>query len=275
MHWTLILFAVSIVAGFISAMLGIGGGVIIVPTLAGILGVDIKLAVGASLVAVTATSSAAAAAFVKDKLTNIRLAIFLESATTTGAVTGVILGTLASRQLLSIIFIIILLLAAVNIYRRRHSRNLPPLSGGWWEKKLKLSGTYYDQAEGKEIAYGMRNIPLGWVLMLFAGLLSGMLGIGAGVLKVPIMDAAMGLPAKASSATSNFMIGVTAASGAITMYFMGRINPYIACPVALGVFLGSFFGSRYMPKVKDNKLRLLFIIVLLAAAFQMARRQFS
>ena len=269
------IFFTSIVAGFFGAMLGIGGGVIIVPTLAGILGVDLKLAIAASLVAVTATSSAAAAAFVKDRLTNVRLAVFLESATTTGAVMGVLIGDFAPRKVLSMLFIGVLLLAAYNIYRRRHASPLPPGSGGWWEERLKLSGSYHDMAERRLVNYGMRRIPLGWLLMLFAGMLSGMLGIGAGVLKVPIMDSAMGLPAKASSATSNFMIGVTAASGAITMYFMGRINPLVAAPVAVGVFLGSFAGSRLMPQVKDNRIRLMFIGILLAAAVQMLRRQFS
>ena len=137
-----------------------------------------------------------------------------------------------------------------------------------------LAASYRDEAAGREIEYGMRRVPLGWVLMLLAGMMSGMLGIGAGVLKVPTMDAAMGLPAKASSATSNFMIGVTAARGAVTMFFMGYVNPMLTAPVVMGVFLGSLAGSRLMPRVRDERLRLLFVAVLLAAAVEMTLKQF-
>ncbi len=274
-EWTLIVAFASLAAGFLGSMMGIGGGVIIVPTLAGFLGVDIRLAVGASLVAVTATSSAAAAAFVRDKLTNVRLAIFLESATTTGAVIGVMVASHAPRRLLALMFIAVLLFAAYNIFRRRHAGHLPVGSGGKWENRLELSSSYVDESTGQEIVYGMRHIPVGWFLMLLAGMMSGMLGIGAGVLKVPTMDAAMGLPAKASSATSNFMIGVTAASGAVTMYFMGYVNPMLAAPVVMGVFLGALAGSRLMPKVKDGRIRLLFVLVLLAAATEMTIKQFK
>jgi len=275
MEWIFIVTITSIAAGFLGSMMGIGGGVIIVPTLAGLLGVDIRLAVGASLVAVTATSSAAATAFIRDNLTNVRLAIFLESATTSGAVIGVIIGSHAPKRLLAILFILILLFAAYNIFRRRHMGHLPVGSGGKWEKKLALSGSYVDESTGQTIDYGMHRIPLGWFLMMLAGMMSGMLGIGAGVLKVPTMDAAMGLPAKASSATSNFMIGVTAASGAVTMYFMGYVNPLLTAPVVMGVFLGSLVGSRLMPKVKDGRIRLLFVLVLLAAAIEMTIKQFK
>ena len=275
MEWLFIVALTSIAAGFLGSMMGIGGGVIIVPALAGLLGVDIRLAVGASLVAVTATSSAAATAFIRDNLTNVRLAIFLESATTSGAVIGVIIGSQVPRRMLAILFILVLLFAAWNIFRRRHAGHLPVGSGGKWESKLALAGSYVDESTGKTIDYGMRRIPLGWFLMLLAGMMSGMLGIGAGVLKVPTMDAAMGLPAKASSATSNFMIGVTAASGAVTMYFMGYVNPLLTAPVVMGVFLGSLAGSRLMPKVKDGRIRLLFVLILLAAAIEMAIKQFK
>lgn len=274
MEWLVIVALASIAAGFLGSMMGIGGGVIIVPTLAGLLGVDIRLAVGASLVAVTATSSAAAAAFVRDNLTNVRLAIFLESATTSGAVIGVIIGSHAPRRLLAMLFVGVLLFAAYNIFRRRHAGYLPVGSGGAWERRLNLAATYVDESTGLTIDYGMHRIPLGWGLMVLAGMMSGMLGIGAGVLKVPTMDAAMGLPAKASSATSNFMIGVTAASGAVTMYFMGYVNPLLTAPVVMGVFLGSLAGSRLMPRVKDGRIRLLFIVVLLAAAVEMTIKQF-
>jgi len=274
-EWLFIVALTSIAAGFLGSMMGIGGGVIIVPALAGLLGVDIRLAVGASLVAVTATSSAAATAFIRDNLTNVRLAIFLESATTSGAVIGVIIGSQVPRRMLAILFILVLLFAAWNIFRRRHAGRPPVGSGGKWESKLALAGSYVDESTGKTIDYGMRRIPLGWFLMLLAGMMSGMLGIGAGVLKVPTMDAAMGLPAKASSATSNFMIGVTAASGAVTMYFMGYVNPLLTAPVVMGVFLGSLAGSRLMPRVKDGRIRLLFVLALLAAAIEMAIKQFK
>lgn len=275
MEWTAIVALASIAAGFLGSMMGIGGGVIIVPTLAGLLGVDIRLAVGASLVAVTATSSAAATAFVRDNLTNVRLAIFLESATTSGAVIGVIVGSHVPKNILAMLFIMVLIFAAYNIFRRRHANHLPVGSGGDWERRLQLSGSYVDESTGQTIDYGMRHIPLGWFFMVLAGMMSGMLGIGAGVLKVPTMDAAMGLPAKASSATSNFMIGVTAASGAVTMYFMGYVNPLLTAPVVMGVFIGSVAGSRLMPKVKDGRIRLLFVIVLLAAALEMVIKQFK
>jgi uncharacterized membrane protein YfcA len=263
----LTLLVISFVAGTLGAILGIGGGVIIVPALAIGFGINIRYAVGASIVSVIATSSGAAATYVKDHITNIRVAMFLEIATTLGALSGALLAAYISTKLLYWVFAAILIYSSYSMMRRRNDEHTNAINDPW-ANRLKLNSSYPDH--GKDIAYSVTNIPLGFVLMLGAGLISGLLGIGSGALKVPAMDGAMKLPIKVSSATSNFMIGVTAAASAGAYYMRGDILPILAAPVALGVLLGSLLGTRLMMNLPNKKLRIIFIFVLVFIAIEMA-----
>jgi uncharacterized membrane protein YfcA len=262
----LTILAISFIAGTLGSILGIGGGVIIVPALTIGFGVNIRYAIGASIVSVIATSSGAAATYVKDHITNIRVAMFLEIATTIGALGGALLAAYISPKLLYWIFSAILIYSAYSMVRK-HGEEHPLLKGDHWAEKLKLNSSYPDQ--GKEIAYAITNVPVGFVLMLGAGLISGLLGIGSGALKVPAMDGAMKIPIKVSSATSNFMIGVTAAASAGAYYMRGDILPILAAPVAFGVLLGSLLGTRLMMGLPNRKLRQIFIVVLVVIAIEM------
>jgi uncharacterized protein len=268
----LTLFA-SIAAGLFGALLGLGGGIIIVPFLTLIMGIDIHYAIGASIVSVIATSSGAAAAYLRDHITNIRVGMFLETATTTGAITGAVLAGVLGGPWLFLLFAVILGYSGIAMFRR------PTRTSGTTEvphdrvaDSLGLHGSYYDAALGRVVEYRATHGLLGLGLMYVAGTVSGLLGIGSGVLKVPAMDIAMYLPMKVSTATSNFMIGVTAAASAGVYFARGDINPFIAAPVALGVLVGATAGTRLMTRTKSTVLRRIFVVVILLVAVQMLVR---
>lgn len=269
----LLLVVVSVVAGFVGAIFGLGGGIIIIPFLTLVMGVNIRYAIGASIVSVIATSSGAAASYVRDHITNIRVAMVLEVATTAGALSGALLAGSIPKRTLFLLFSIILLLSAVMMIRKRKEQEiLAPEKCDPIAKRLRLNSEYPDQNLGRTISYGVNNVALGSFLMLFAGLISGLLGIGSGALKVPAMDSAMNLPLKVSSATSNFMIGVTAAASAGLYYMNGSILPILAGPVAVGVLIGALLGSHLMPKLDSQKVRYVFVTILLLIAIQMFGR---
>lgn len=264
-------FAISLGAGFLGALVGVGGGIIIVPALTLIFGFPIRYAIGASIVSVIATSSGAAAAYVRERMTNLRTAMFLELGTTVGAMSGALLAGMLHGRWLFLLFGLMLLGSGLAMLQklRDHADSVPPSR---WADALRLHSTYYDEHLGREVPYRVARTPLGLALMLLAGLLSGLLGIGSGVLKVPAMDLAMGLPLKVSSATSNLMIGVTAAASAAIYFSRGDINPFIAGPVAVGIVLGAALGSRFLSRARPNWLRLLFVGVLVVVAVQMIRK---
>lgn len=268
--WILV---VSVVAGCFGAILGLGGAVILTPFLTLGFGINIRYAVGASIISVIATSSGAAASYVKDRITNIRLAIFLEMATTLGALVGVTLSTLINPKLLYFIFAFVLLQSAFLMWRRTTQvdefQDDPAQIPHGLAMKLNLNSQYPEVSLGKEVKYQVSRIPLGFFYMLVAGVLSGLLGIGSGVLKVLAMDSVMGLPIKVSSATSNFMIGVTAAASACVYFLKGDIIPELAAPVALGVLLGAWIGSKLLVVIPATKIRKLFVVVLVIVAIQM------
>jgi uncharacterized membrane protein YfcA len=270
---SLVIVLISIVAGVLGAILGLGGGIIVIPALTLFFGIDIRYAIGASIVSVIATSSGAAARYVRDHLTNIRLAIFLEIATTTGAVCGAVISSYLRSQYLFLLFSLMLIHSAFMMWKRDRQLNVPAeatvATGHAWAHKLKLNSKYPDYHLGKDVEYLVENVPLGFIYMFAAGMLSALLGIGSGILKVLAMDSAMKLPIKVSSATSNFMIGVTAAASAGAYYMKGDILPEIAAPVAIGVLIGSFFGAQLMQKMKSTWIRRIFIFVLLVVAAQM------
>lgn len=264
-----IIFSVSILAGVMGALLGLGGGIIIIPALTLLLGVDIRYAIGASVVSVIATSSGAAATYIRDRITNVRIGMFLEMATTTGAILGAYLAGLIHTRYLYFIFALVLGYSTLALFRRRNvelASEATPHPLAW---KFKLFGSYYDSALQQEVNYTSSGVPAGFVVMLGAGILSGLLGIGSGVFKVLAMDMFMKLPMKVSTATSNFMIGVTAAASAGIYFSRGYINPAITGPVALGVVLGTTVGTHLMVRLRNATLRKIFLPVLLYISLEM------
>lgn len=263
------LFLICVVAGLAGSLLGIGGGIIVVPVLTLLFHVDIRLAIGASIISVIATSSGAAAAYVKEHLTNMRVGMFLEIATTTGAITGAYITGLVSQRFLFIVFGLILGYSSVQMFRGHFKKVDLVVPDDKLADRLALHDNYYDEAEQRQISYKVTHTKFGLFLMYVAGMVSGLLGIGSGALKVPAMDLAMRLPMKVSAATSNFMIGVTAAASAGIYFARGDIDPFIAAPVAAGVLVGAVGGSRILPKLRNGAIRGLFVVVLLFISMQM------
>jgi uncharacterized membrane protein YfcA len=276
------LFALSLAAGFIGAIFGIGGGVLLVPALTLVLGMPIRVAIGVSLISVVATSAGASAAFVRDGWTNLRVAMALEVATTAGALVGASLAGVVSPRLLEGLFALAMVLSAIDMLRHRSRGDSPPAPPERGQNRDALAGSdaladrlhmagAYPGPQGP-VPYVVRRVLPGAALMGVAGLASGLLGIGAGVLKVMAMDSVMGMPFKVSSATSNFMIGVTAGAGALVFLGRGDIATTIAAPVALGVASGALVGSRVLVRAKVRALRVAFVVLLLAIAAQMGWR---
>jgi uncharacterized protein len=265
-EFVLLVWLGALLAGFLGSLTGLGGGVVIVPLLALVFGVDLRYAIGASLVSVIATSSGAAAAYVREGYTNIRIGMFLEIATTLGALAGAFLAARVSTGAIAVVFGMVLLISAFFSSRERaHS------SGGEAPDRLATRlrmDASYPTPQGPR-TYHVRNVPLGFGLMVVAGMLSGLLGIGSGALKVLAMDQAMGLPFKVSTTTSNFMIGVTAAASAGVYLQRGYIAPGVAMPVMLGVLLGSTLGTRVLVVARTQVLRIVFGLVILALAIEM------
>ena len=261
--------AISLIAGFLGSLLGLGGGLIVIPALTLLMHVDIRLAIGASIVSVIATSSGAAAAYVRDRLANIRVAMFLELGTTLGGITGAYLAGIVHPRFLFILFGLILAYSAIAMLRGKRRAEGEEVIPGPWARVLKLKGSYFDPSVGEEIAYQPVRARIGLGLMYIAGTVSGLLGIGSGALKVPAMDLAMELPIKVSTATSNLMIGVTAAASAGVYFSRGQIDPFIAAPVAIGVLAGAFIGSKTLGRIQSHVMRNAFIIVLVVIALQM------
>lgn len=269
-----LLVVLSISAGVFGAILGLGGGILIVPLLTIGFGINIHYAIGASIVSVIATSSGAAVAYLRDHVTNVRVAMLLEVATTLGALSGALLAATFSTSLLFLVFSLVLLLSAGMMLRKKSGTPYVTETNDWFAHRLRLNSSYPDHHLGQRITYAVTRVPLGFALMYGAGMISGMLGVGSGVLKVPAMDTAMRLPIKVSSATSSFMIGVTAAASAGAYYMKGDIIPMIAAPVALGVLIGAQIGTKIMMRMKNENLRKLFLVVLVVIAVQMGIKAF-
>jgi len=263
---------ISVAAGVLGSLIGLGGGVVVVPVLTLLYHVTIRLAIGASIVSVIATSSGAAAAYVREKMTNLRAGMFLEIATTTGAVSGAYLTTLLPQRFLFLLFGVVLGYSSWATFRKRHSAEPLSVSHDRIANYFNLHGAYYDQAEKKEITYKVTGTKVGLGMMYVAGMVSALLGIGSGALKVPAMDVAMHLPMKVSSATSNFMIGVTAAASAGVYFARGQIDPVIAAPVAAGVLLGATFGARVLGRITSKTVRVVFVVVLVVISVEMLQK---
>lgn len=255
----IILFLGAIAAGLLGSLTGLGGGVIIIPLLTLGFGVPMHYAIGASLISVIGTSSGAAVAFVKEGFTNMRIGMFLEIATTAGAIVGALVSGMLNPNTIGIIFASILLLTVILNLKGKPDHQEPVIKGSL-EEKLKLFGTFPDKGVLK--SYSARNTVPGFLMMMFAGAMSGLLGIGSGALKVLAMDNMMKLPFKVSTTTSNFMIGVTAVASALIYFQRGEIVPVIVAPVLIGVVVGSFIGSKTLMVSKTKKLKVFFAIVI-------------
>ncbi|HET8825521.1 MAG TPA: sulfite exporter TauE/SafE family protein [Terriglobales bacterium] len=265
-EFTFLVWAGSLAAGFLGALTGLGGGVVLVPLLTIFFKVDLHYAIGASLVSVIATSSGSAAAYVKEGFSNIRIGMFLEIATTLGALLGAFLTAHVPARGIAVIFGVVLLYSAYvarNI-RPRTSQDQPPDP---LATRLKMNSSFPDTSGIRQ--YNVYNVPGGFGIMFGAGALSGLLGIGSGALKVVAMDQAMRIPFKVSTTTSNFMIGVTAAASAGVYLNRGYIDPALAMPVMLGVLVGSLMGTRVLVKTKTKSLRLVFSLVIVLLGVEM------
>lgn len=265
----LLIFGGSLLAGVIGAMVGLGGGIMIVPMLTILFGFPISLAIGASIISVIATSSGAAAAYVRDHLTNLRLGMFLELATTLGAVSGAFVAALLVPQLIGMIFGIILLISAAPLIFKIGEELPQGVKNDHLAEMLDLADSYPDHKLKREVPYQVTRTPLGLGMMYIAGLISGLLGIGSGVFKVVAMDTLMRLPLKVSTSTSNLMIGVTAAASAGIYFSRGDIAPLLAAPVALGVLIGALIGARLLIYTSNRILRLIFLPIIVIAALEM------
>jgi uncharacterized membrane protein YfcA len=256
----------SFCAGMLGALTGLGGGIVVVPMLTLLFRVDLRYAIGASLVSVIATSSGAAAAYVREGFTNVRVGILLEVATTIGALVGAALAGVTPTSFLAVLFGLILLFTAIRSMRPQHEHALLTTPDKW-AARLRLDSTY-PTAAGKQ-PYSVQNVPAGFGLMFIAGILSALLGIGSGIVKVLAMDQMMRLPFKVSTTTSNFMIGVTAAASAGVYLHRGYIDPIVAFPVMLGVLTGALIGARLLSVANVKLLRQVFTGVVVIMASEM------
>lgn len=266
--WALSLLVLggSVAAGVLGALTGLGGGIVIVPMLTLLFHVDLRYAIGASLVSVIATSSGAASAYVREGYTNIRIGMFLEVATTLGAVGGAYLAGFLSTRVIAVVFGVVLLYSAYRSARPVRE-NVSHRGQSRLAARLRLNGSYPGPA-GEE-KYSVEHVSAGFGIMAGAGVISGLLGIGSGAVKVLAMDQAMRLPFKVSTTTSNFMIGVTAAASAGLYLHRGYIDPVLVVPVMLGVLAGAFAGARLLTTAHPKHLRAVFNVVLVVMALQM------
>ncbi|MDR1605863.1 MAG: sulfite exporter TauE/SafE family protein [Streptococcaceae bacterium] len=271
MTYILTMILVGIFAGIVGAVLGLGGGIVITPVLTLIFQIEIKYAIGAAIIAVLATSSGSAIAYLKDDMLNLRVAMFLEIFTTLGAFIGAMLSLVSDAKFLFILYGLLLTFQAYNMYQKLRSKTDSYVAAvpDKISEKLQLNSSYYDQSSGKTVEYQVTNVPAGSAIMFVAGILSALLGIGSGAFKVLAMDTVMKMPLKPSSATANFMMGVTATASAIFYFFSGQIDPLLAAPIAVGVVIGSMIGSKLMPRIPVPILRVIFIVVLLVSGIQM------
>jgi hypothetical protein len=265
--FTSVVLAISFFAGLLGSLVGVGGGIIVVPALTLLMGVSIQKAIAASIVSVIATSSGAAASYVSEGIANMRLGMVLEIATVIGALTGAYLADWVSGRALFLTFAIVLGYTAWSMVRPK-GRPVEPAPDALADR-LRLHGSYHDRSLGRDVFYRVSRTRLGLAVSYLAGVASGLLGIGGGVLKVPVMNLSMGIPIKACTATSNFMIGVTAASSAAVYLMRGEVLPFVAAPVAVGVLIGARTGASVMNKMKNNSIRYIFVAVLVVSSAQM------
>ncbi|MBN1948069.1 MAG: sulfite exporter TauE/SafE family protein [Bradymonadales bacterium] len=281
------LVVLGLLAGWLGAVIGIGGGIVIVPTLVLLFGLDIRVAVASSLVAVVATSTAAGSAYVGEGLANMRLGMSLEIATTLGGVTGGVTAVLLPESVIGVVFAAMMVVTATLMARKREESERAPLRPvrtgevaaaspkEGWEQRGGLGGAYYDAHLGTLVTYRAQRLHVGSAVSFFAGILSGLLGVGGGFMKVPAMNLGMGVPIKVAAATSNFMIGVTAVSSLFVYFARGFIHPLVAVPVVLGVTGGAVTGAFMSQRFAPGIVRWILVVTLLALAVQMGLDAFG
>ncbi|MGH9416919.1 MAG: sulfite exporter TauE/SafE family protein [Terriglobales bacterium] len=275
-HFVGVLFGAAVLAGFFGALLGVGGGIFIVPALVLLFHLPIKIAVAASLVSVIATSNAGGSNYVDQHITNLRLGMFLEVATTIGALSGSILAIYLQQWLMLLLFAALLLYMAITAYVSRHRDDVRIAQGGFalaapdgWSRRLELNGSYHDEALDRRVDYVVTRSGTGMGISYLAGVASGLLGVGGGVLKVSAMNGYMNVPMKAAVGTSKMMIGVTAAVGSILFYLAGLIHFFIVAPVALGTTAGATVGTMVMNRLRSVVLKRIFAVLMLYLAYGM------
>lgn len=264
--FSVLLFFISILAGIFGALTGLGGGVVVITALVLLFHINIHYAMGASVISVIATSSGSSVAFLREGFTNLRIGMLLETTAVVGATLGALLVAYLSTTFIGYAFSGLLFFSAYLTLKRREETEHYTTSHPW-AIALKLPSTYPEAQEKR--AYHVQQVPTGLIVMFFSGLIAGLLGIGAGTLKVLAMDQALRLPYKVATTTSNFMIGITAAITATVYLGQGYIKPLIAAPVMLGVLLGSFFAARLLPRMNTRRLRLIFSIFICLIGIQM------
>ena len=267
-HW---LFLLSVAAGLVGAMSGMGGGIVLIPAMT-LAGIDIKHAIAISMVSVIATSSGSASAYVRDRITNLKVGMFLEMFTILGALAGAAITLALAQSVLFIAFGVVLLGSWLALFVQRNQRWQPTAHQDRFSRWLELEGSYYDQAAGETVRYRAVRAYAGGPLMFGAGLVAGMLGIGAGALKVVIHDLVMGLPPKVSTTTSNLIIGVTALAGTSVYLAAGAVDPGMIAPVMLGILLGAFLGTKVLVRLSNEAVRRFFLVVLLVLGVEMLVR---
>ena len=271
-----IIVLISALSGILGSLTGLGGATFLVPIYTLYLGVPIVYASGASLISTIATSSGAASAYIKDRITNVKIGMGLEIATTTGSISGALtVAYIYSHHLQFIVYIIFgsVLLSQVYIQLTKSKFELPkPIKPDWTTRVFQLYGKYYDTVLNQEVEYHGVRWWLGEIIMFFAGFISGLLGIGSGALKVLGMDWAMNLPMKVSTTTSNFMIGVTAATGSSVYWLFGYIEPFLAAGTAIGVLIGAYIGTKILVRVTNKTIRYIFTAILVFLGIQMLLR---
>ena len=271
----LVILLVSIIAGFIGALFGLGGGVLIIPFLTLVEGVPVPLAVGASIVSVVATSSSSAAAYVQDHLTNLRLGMFLEIGTVAGAITGAFVAVFLPASALFILFGLILLYATIIMIRARGIDFPANVRPDKTSRTLALGSQYEDHSLNKVVKYEVTRTPLTVFMGYFAGVVSGLLGVGGGIINVPTMNLVSKVPVKVASATSNFMIGVTAAASASVYLLRGDVHPLLAAPLVIGVAGGALLGTRVLKVTPPTRVKVAFGILLAAISLLMILKGFN
>jgi len=271
----LVIFLVSIVAGFIGALFGLGGGVLIIPFLTLVEGVPVPLAVGSSIVSVVATSSSSAAAYVQDHLTNLRLGMFLEIGTVAGAITGAFVAAFLPVSALFILFGLILLYATIIMIRARGIDFPANVRPDKTSRTLALGSQYEDHSLNKVVKYEVTRTPLTVFMGYFAGVVSGLLGVGGGIINVPTMNLVSKVPVKVASATSNFMIGVTAAASASVYLLRGDVHPLLAAPLIIGVAGGALLGTRVLKVTPPTRVKIVLGILLAAISLLMILKGFN
>ena len=262
------LLLISIIVGFLGALTGLGGASILIPLLV-FLGIPVKEAIASAMVAIIATSSGSASSFVKDKITNVKVAMYLEMFTSTGAIMGATITTVVAPVFLYFFFAAFLLTSFIKLKRSKGKSYVPPKKQDKLSRMLELKGSYFDEAKKRVIEYKVNNSLLGGAGMLVAGLAAGMLGIGAGAFKVTVQENILKMPSKVSSATSDFIIGMTALAGVSVYFFSGLLNLTLMTPMAIGATIGALVGGRILNKLQGKVLRILFLIVTFLIVIQM------